>query len=115
MAGPPGPGGVRAATRLDCTVGIGQNKLQAKLATGFGKPAGVFRLTSGTWFEVLGARPADALWGIGAKTARRLAGLGIDTVAEPGRGRPGRAGRGVRPHHRAVAGADRPRPGRPRP
>jgi DNA polymerase IV len=72
---------IRAATRLDCSVGIGENKLQAKLATGFGKPAGVFRLTFGTWFEVLGARPPDALWGIGAKTARKLAGLGIDTVA----------------------------------
>ena len=72
---------IRAATRLDSSVGIGQNKLQAKLATGFGKPAGVFRITSGTWFEVLGARPPDALWGIGGKTARKLAGLGIDTVA----------------------------------
>ena len=40
---------VRAATRLDCSVGIGQNKLQAKLATGFGKPAGVFRLTGENW------------------------------------------------------------------
>jgi len=43
---------VREATRLDCTVGIGENKLQAKIATGFGKPAGVFRLTSSNWFEV---------------------------------------------------------------
>src|SRR6201995_724676 len=50
---------VRAATRLDCTVGIGENKLQAKLATGFGKPAGVYRLTSASWFEVLGGRPTD--------------------------------------------------------
>ena len=73
---------VRAVTRLDCTVGIGQNKLQAKLATGFGKPAGIFRLTYANWFEVLGDRPTDALWGIGAKTAKRLAGLGIGTVAE---------------------------------
>jgi nucleotidyltransferase/DNA polymerase involved in DNA repair len=73
---------VRAATDLDCTVGIGPNKLQAKLATGFGKPAGVFRLTYQTWFEVLGDRPTDALWGIGAKTAKRLAGLGIATVAD---------------------------------
>lgn len=73
---------VRAATRLDCTVGIGTNKLQAKLATGFGKPAGVFMLTGETWFEVLGDRPTDALWGIGAKTARRLAELGIGTVRE---------------------------------
>jgi DNA polymerase IV len=73
---------VRAATRLDCTVGIGGNKLQAKLATGFGKPAGVFRLTGENWFEVLGGRPADALWGIGPKTAKRLAALGIRTVSE---------------------------------
>jgi len=73
---------VREATQLDCTVGIGENKLQAKIATGFGKPAGVFRLTSANWFEVLGDRPTDALWGIGAKTARKLAGLGIQTVSD---------------------------------
>ncbi len=73
---------VRSATQLDCTVGIGENKLQAKIATGFGKPAGVFRLTPANWFEVLGDRPTDALWGIGAKTARKLAGLGISTVSD---------------------------------
>jgi nucleotidyltransferase/DNA polymerase involved in DNA repair len=74
--------GVREATQLDCSVGIGENKLQAKMATGFGKPAGVFRLTSASWFEVLGAQPTDVLWGIGAKTARKLAGLGIRTVSD---------------------------------
>jgi DNA polymerase-4 len=73
---------VREVTQLDCTVGIGQNKLQAKLATGFGKPAGVFRLTHATWYQVLGDRPTDALWGIGAKTARRLTTVGIGTVRE---------------------------------
>jgi DNA polymerase IV len=73
---------VREATQLDCTVGIGENKLQAKIATGFGKPAGVFRLTFANWFEVLGARPTEALWGIGAKTAKKLAGLGIGTVSD---------------------------------
>jgi nucleotidyltransferase/DNA polymerase involved in DNA repair len=73
---------VRSETQLDCTVGIGENKLQAKIATGFGKPAGVFRLTFANWFEVLGDRPTDALWGIGTKTARKLAGLGIRTVSD---------------------------------
>ncbi|WP_207946519.1 DNA polymerase IV [Actinomadura sp. 7K507] len=80
---------VRAATGLECTVGIGENKLQAKLATGFGKPAGIFRLTGETWFEVLGDRPTDALWGIGAKTAKRLRGLGIGTVGELAAADPG--------------------------
>jgi DNA polymerase IV len=73
---------VRDATRLECTVGIGENKLQAKLATGFGKPAGVFRLTQRSWFDVLGGMPTDALWGIGRKTAGKLAALGIATVAD---------------------------------
>jgi nucleotidyltransferase/DNA polymerase involved in DNA repair len=73
---------VRAATDLDCSVGIGENKLQAKIATGFGKPAGVFRLTYATWYELLGERPPDAIWGIGAKTTAKLAALGIGTVRE---------------------------------
>jgi len=74
---------VREATSLECTVGIGKNKLQAKIATGFGKPAGIFRLTHENWPEVLGGLPTDALWGVGAKTARKLAGppSRITTVA----------------------------------
>jgi DNA polymerase-4 len=42
----------------------------------------VFRLTRESWFEVMGALPSDALWGIGAKTSRKLAALGIRTVDE---------------------------------
>jgi DNA polymerase-4 len=99
---------VRAATRLECAVGIGENTLQAKLATGFGKPAGLFRLTRANWFEVLGDRPPEALWGIGAKTARKLAELGTGG-GRAGGGRPEAARRQVRPGDRAVAGADRPR------
>ncbi|MGP4024085.1 DNA polymerase IV [Actinomadura sp. 3N407] len=88
---------VYEATGLECTVGIGQNKLQAKLATGFGKPAGVFRLTRQTWPEVLGDRPTDALWGIGAKTAKRLRGLGIVTVGDLAAADPGALAEDVGP------------------
>jgi DNA polymerase IV len=73
---------VKAVTDLDCSVGIGENKLQAKIATGFGKPAGVARLTGATWFPVLGDRPPDAIWGIGVKTTAKLAALGITTVRQ---------------------------------
>jgi nucleotidyltransferase/DNA polymerase involved in DNA repair len=73
---------VQERTDLACTVGIGRNKLQAKLATGFGKPAGVYRLTDDNWFELLGERGPDALWGIGSRTAKRLATLGVTTVAQ---------------------------------
>lgn len=72
---------VREATGLECSVGIGENKLRAKIATGFGKPAGVFRLTARNWNEVMGDLRPDALWGVGRKTTRRLAGLGITTVS----------------------------------
>ena len=71
---------VLEATRLHCSVGIGDNKVRAKIATGFGKPRGVFRLTRGNWFEVMGDRPTIDLWGVGSKVSKRLAAHGIDTV-----------------------------------
>jgi DNA polymerase IV len=69
-------------TGLHCSVGIGDNKLRAKIATDFGKPRGTYRLTEENWYDVMADRPTDALWGIGRKTAKRLAGLGITTVRE---------------------------------
>jgi len=73
---------VLEATRLHCSVGIGDNKLRAKIATEFGKPRGDYRLTEENWFAVLGDRPTTALWGIGQKTAKKLAALGLETVAQ---------------------------------
>ena len=73
---------VKDRTGLACSVGIGDNKLRAKLASGFAKPAGVFRLDTDNWWDVVGERPPEALWGIGKKTAGYLAELGIATVRE---------------------------------
>jgi DNA polymerase-4 len=69
-------------TKLHCSVGIGDTLVRAKVATGFGKPAGVFRLTAGNWLEVMGSRPTKDLWGVGNKVSGRLAKLGITTVAD---------------------------------
>jgi nucleotidyltransferase/DNA polymerase involved in DNA repair len=73
---------VLTRTRLHCTVGIGQTKVQAKMATAFGKPAGVYRITDGTWFVHFGEKSPEVLWGIGSRTAARLAEAGITTVAQ---------------------------------
>jgi DNA polymerase IV len=73
---------VAAGTGLSCSVGISDNKQRAKVATGFGKPAGVFTLTEDNWMAVMGDRDVDALWGVGPKTAKKLAGMGITTVAD---------------------------------
>jgi DNA polymerase IV len=69
-------------TRLHCSIGIGQTKVMAKTATGFGKPQGVHTITAETWYETMGHRPTDALWGVGSKTAAKLRELGIQTVSE---------------------------------
>jgi nucleotidyltransferase/DNA polymerase involved in DNA repair len=69
-------------TRLWSTIGIGDNRLQAKLASGFGKPRGVFVLTGETWSEAMDGQPTSELWGIGSKTAAKLEALGIRTVSE---------------------------------
>jgi DNA polymerase-4 len=84
---------VHARTRLTCCVGIGDDLLRAKIATEFAKPpvrdeggfaagTGVFTLTAENWFALMGDRPTRALWGIGAKTAAKLADRGLHTVRE---------------------------------
>ncbi|RDI48249.1 DNA polymerase IV [Nocardia mexicana] len=90
---------IRAAiARLDltCAIGVGDNKLRAKLATGFAKAVGksgsgdhaetagtgIFRLTADNWTELMAHRPTTALWGVGARIAKRMAELGIETVAD---------------------------------
>ncbi|GAY15056.1 DNA polymerase IV [Mycobacterium sp. shizuoka-1] len=73
---------IAAETGLVCSVGISDNKQRAKVATGFGKPDGIYTLTDANWMEVMGARPVDALWGVGPKTAKKLGSLGITSVRQ---------------------------------
>jgi len=103
---------VTAATGLSCSVGIGDSKQRAKLATGFAKPAGIYRLTEDNWMAVMADRPTEALWGIGAKTARKLAAAGLLTVGQLARADAGelaeRFGPTMGPWYRqlALGGAD---------
>jgi DNA polymerase IV len=98
---------VKEETGMVCSVGIGDNRLRAKLATGFAKPAGVYRLTRHNWVAVMGDRPTDALWGVGSRTARKLADMGIATVADLARADPtalaARFGPTMGPWFRALA------------
>ncbi|MGI6871141.1 MULTISPECIES: DNA polymerase IV [Amycolatopsis] len=75
---------VAAETGMSCAVGIGDNKVRAKIATGFAKPGGIYRLTRANWVAVMADRPTDALWGIGRKTAKKLAEAGLTTVRDLG-------------------------------
>jgi DNA polymerase IV len=85
-------------TSLTCSIGIGDNKVRAKLATTFAKQArshavpfeeagqrdvdGVYRLTGANWREVMDHRAVRELWGIGSRMERNLNELGVVTVAD---------------------------------
>ncbi|MEI8406667.1 MULTISPECIES: DNA polymerase IV [unclassified Kribbella] len=91
-------------TTLTCSIGIGDNKVRAKLATTFAKQPrshaapfeagttsaagaqrevdGVYRLTGANWREVMDHRAVRELWGIGSRMERNLNELGVFTVAD---------------------------------
>lgn len=71
---------IRDVTGLPCTVGIGPNKLLAKVASKRGKPAGLCAVPRGEELAWLAPLRVTDLHGIGEATARRLADLGINRV-----------------------------------
>jgi len=75
-------GEIRAATGLDCSVGIGPNRLVAKVASDAEKPRGFVCLTREQACARFGPRPPGIVPGIGPKTAARLERIGITTLAQ---------------------------------
>jgi DNA polymerase-4 len=81
---------VRDALGLSCSVGVATNKLVAKIATDVGKgmarsgalPHAICVVPPGDEAAFLAPLPADALWGVGPKTAEKLAGMGILTIGD---------------------------------
>lgn len=73
---------VFAASGLSASIGIGENKLQAKIAAQYAKPGGIFQITFDTWPGLMFERPVSALWGVGPKTTKKLDALGIVSVAQ---------------------------------
>jgi DNA polymerase-4 len=69
------------ATGITCSVGIGPNKLVAKVASDAEKPRGFVALTREEACARFGGASPTLVPGIGGKTAERLAGLGIGTLA----------------------------------
>jgi DNA polymerase-4 len=73
---------VRAAAGLDCSVGIGPNRMIAKLASDYAKPRGLMEVRRGWEEGFLSGLPLGALPGVGPKTAARWAELGLTQVAD---------------------------------
>jgi DNA polymerase IV len=73
---------IRAHTGLTASVGLGPNKLVAKIASELCKPDGLLHIPATQVRETLDPLPATALWGIGPRTAAQLADNGIHTIRD---------------------------------
>jgi len=67
---------------LDCSIGIGPNRMIAKIASDYAKPRGVCEVRPGWERGFLAGLPLRALPGIGPRTAERLAARGLTDVAQ---------------------------------
>lgn len=73
---------VRRRAGLPITVGIARTKFLAKVASRQGKPDGLLMVEPHEELSFLRPLPVQALWGVGAITAEKLAVYGIHTVAD---------------------------------
>ena len=73
---------IKERTGLTASVGIGPNKLVAKVASDAEKPAGFVALSREEACVRFAAAPCRLIPGIGGKTAERLAVLGVHTISE---------------------------------
>jgi DNA polymerase-4 len=65
---------------LGASIGVGPNKLVAKMASGVRKPRGLTVLDEPRFRDMFWPREVQQLWGVGPKLAERMRSLGISTV-----------------------------------
>jgi DNA polymerase-4 len=90
---------VAAEVGVCCSVGVGPNKLVAKLASKRAKPDGLVLVRSEEVRAFLDPLPSRALWGVGEKTVETLSRLGIRMVGDLARTSPAVLGRLIGEQH----------------
>lgn len=73
---------VPAETRMPASVGLATSKLLAKVASDHQKPRGCIIVPPGQEAAFLAPLPVRAIWGIGPRTAEKLAALHITTCGQ---------------------------------
>ena len=67
---------------LTASIGIGPNKLVAKMCSGFRKPDGVSIVRPGEFMKVFGDMSVTEIWGVGSKTGVALSLMGVTKICE---------------------------------
>ena len=73
---------VHAATGLSISVGVATSRLVSKMATEAAKPGGARVVVPGEEEAFLAAQPIRSLYGVGPRTAERLAELDVATIGD---------------------------------
>src|SRR5207344_1909681 len=73
---------IRAATGLTASAGVAPNKFLAKIASGWQKPDGLTVIAPERVEHFLQGLSAEALWGVGPVTARKLRARGIEKLVD---------------------------------
>ena len=68
--------------QLGATIGVGPNKLIAKMASGVRKPRGITAMDNEAFQRHFWPLEVQQLWGVGPQLATRMRSLGIQTVGE---------------------------------
>ncbi len=69
-------------TKLTCSIGVGTNKLIAKIAASRSKPNGLKMVPEGEEISFLAPLPVQTLPGVGTKTQESLNHDGIESIAD---------------------------------
>jgi DNA polymerase-4 len=73
---------IRSETGLSASAGIGPNKLVAKIASDWNKPNGQCVVSPSRVGAFMQHLPVRRIWGVGPKSAARLAEMGVDTCGQ---------------------------------
>jgi len=76
---------VKKQEGIICSIGVGPNKLVAKIASDFKKPDGLTVVEPAQVGSFLSPMSVDHILGIGIKTTKRMENMGIKTIGDLGR------------------------------
>jgi DNA polymerase IV (DinB-like DNA polymerase) len=73
---------IKNEKKFICSIGVGPNKIVAKIAASFKKPNSITIVKPDEKEKFLAALPIDSIPGIGKKNSEKMAGLGITKISE---------------------------------